>query len=468
MEGLSEVIAELRQSVKKLEDRVTQLETENADLKAENQRLRNPKNSRNSSVPPSMDVNRPGPQPNQSLRPESKRPTGGQKGHKGTTLNMSQTPDETISLKVEVCSGCHQSLLTAEHKRIASRQVVDIPPVHPVFTQFDQYQVCCPHCARVHSASFPESVKGPVQYGPRVVAMIAYLSSRQYLSMARIAELCTNFFGLPLSEGTVANHLKALAHKGIPHYMDILEALRNSTTYVGADETGCRIEAKRNWMWTLENERHTFLIPSRNRASKTLSALLGVNPLPAYTLLHDCYSAYFRQANTRHQICLAHIRRDLQYAKELEPANPWLNKMDDLLMEAILVKKQLKENNPDPAKWEKEIEHQWRIRRKNLEKTIIKWINSKTQKMGEQARKIKNRLIRYQDSITRFLHEFHLPPDNNGSERAIRNVKVKTKVSGQFKTYEGALYFAIFRTLIDTQIKQNRDPYDYLVTLASS
>jgi transposase len=478
MEELLEIIAELRETVKRLEKRVAFLEEENAQLKAENavlrkengelrqeiERLKSPKNSRNSSITPSQDLNRPS--PNQSLRQAGKRSSGGQIGHKGNTLEMSQRPDQIVELKVETCAHCQKSLLGAPHQFVGSRQVVDIPPIEPVYIQYDQYRVCCPHCTHGQVASFPAHVKAPIQYGPGVKATVAYLSTRQYLSMRRISELLTNFFSLPVSEGTVANHLREMAlHSGVA-YISILQAINGSTTYVGADESGCRIAGQRGWMWTLENERHTFLWPSQCRSFANLSGKLPLNRTPAFTLLHDCYSAYFKLEDVHHQICLAHIRRDIQYIKELEPDNPWAYRLDALLLEAIELKNTLMREHPNPQQWEKDMDPGWKIERKNLENKIMSWVASTKHQLGKEAQKLQKRLIRCREFLTRFLHHYGLPPDNNGSERAIRNVKVKTKVSGQFRTMEGAEIFAILRTVIDSAIKQQRDPFQALCQLA--
>lgn len=482
MQDIYQIVAELRETVSRLEGQVRTLQTANAELtkkvevqakeivalKAENHRLRNRKNSNNSSVPPSMDLNRPTAKPNQSLRNSSGKKSGGQSGHKGETLNMSLQPDQIVPLKVESCTHCHQSLLGANHQKTASRQVVDIPPVKPFYTQYDQYSVCCPHCAGMNKAPFPASVNAPIQYGATVMASVAYLSSRQYLSMARIAELFTNFYSLNMSEGTVANLLTGLAKKAYPLYQGILGKLKTSNTFVGSDETGCRIEGRLKWLWTLQNNDYTFLYPSENRGFETINHLLESEKESNYILLTDCLALYFKLGSKHHQICLAHIRRDIQYARELEPGNKWLTKLDELLVSALRLKDRLLENYPDPAQWRSSIDRYWIKERKDLEKQLNKWITKPVKNLGEVALRLKKRLTRHLNNLTVFLHYHFLPPDNNGSERAIRNVKVKTKVSGQFRTMMGAHIFAIFRSIIDTCTKQNKDPFRFLSQLAST
>lgn len=476
MEELLEIIAELRQTVKRLEERVAFLEDENARLRKENaelkqeiERLKNPKNSRNSSIPPSMDPNRPAaPKPNQSLRPAAKRASGGQKGHKGRHLEMSQTPNQVVDLKLESCRHCQHSLSGASQVLVGSRQVVDVPPILPTYTQYDQYQVCCPNCASKQVADFPKHVKAPIQYGPGVMAQVAYLSVRHCLPMHRVAELLGHQFSLPISVGTIDNHLWEMGLKGGTEYATILQSLLQSRTYVGADETGCRIEGRRHWMWVLENELYTLLWPQFSRDFASLNRMLPEEYARQFVLVHDCYTPYFKINDVQHQICLAHIRRDLQYLKELDPDNKWVRGMDELLLEAIELKKTLKEAHPDPQSWEKGFDPGWRIERKNLERRIQKWIASTWKSLSKEVETLKNRLIKHRDHLTTFLHHYFVPPDNNGSERAIRNVKVKTKISGQFRTMEGAETFAILRSVIDTAIKQGQDPFLKLVQIAGS
>ena len=457
----SETIKELKETLESQSQRIVELEDQVRILKKR-------KNSNNSSLPPSMDLNRPTAKPNQSLRNSSDKKSGGQSGHKGETLKMSLLPDQVIPLKVESCSHCSQSLLGADYQKLASRQVVDIPPVKPIYTQYDQYSVCCPYCAGMNKASFPDSVNAPIQYGPGVMASIAYLSSRQYLSMARIAELFTNFYGLNISEGTVANLLSSFAKKAYPLYTGILEKLRSSDSYVGSDETGCRIEGQLKWLWALQNDDYTFLYPSENRGFETIKNLLESEKEPNYILVTDCLALYFKLGGRDHQICLAHIRRDLQYARELEPKNKWLTKLDELLLSALKLKDRLLETYPDPEQWSQSMDRYWIKARKDLEKQLNKWIAKPVKNLGETALRLKKRLNRHIESLTRFLHHHFLPPDNNGSERAIRNVKVKTKVSGQFRTMQGAHIFAIYRSIIDTCIKQKKDPFQFLVQLAGT
>jgi hypothetical protein len=145
-----------------------------------------------------------------------------------------------------------------------------------------------------------------------------------------------------------------------------------------------------------------------------------------------------------------------------------LTKLDELLLSALKLKDRLLETYPDPEQWSQSMDRYWIKARKDLEKQLNKWIAKPVKNLGETALRLKKRLTRHIESLTRFLHHHFLPPDNNGSERAIRNVKVKTKVSGQFRTMQGAHIFAIFRSIIDTGIKQKKDPFRFLVQLAAT
>ena len=75
-------------------------------------------------------------------------------------------------------------------------------------------------------------------------------------------------------------------------------------------------------------------------------------------------------------------------------------------------------------------------------------------------------MLKHRKYILTFLYHSQVPPDNNASERAIRNVKVKQKVSGQFKTEDGAQVYAIIRSVTDTCIKNGQNILDAFKTIA--
>jgi hypothetical protein len=151
-------------SIRLLESRVTDLEREHAQY-------RNPKNSGNSSVPPSKDENRP--KKMQSLRADSKRKSGGQPSHPGHTLKMEAYPDGIIDHITSFCSGCGHDLSGVSAKIFSKRQVFDIPPMKQVCTEQRSYHKTCP-CGEKNKAAFLDHFNAPVQYGSGVESLITY------------------------------------------------------------------------------------------------------------------------------------------------------------------------------------------------------------------------------------------------------------------------------------------------------
>src|SRR6476646_9913469 len=186
IQHMQDQLARLTQQVKDLQDQLA-------------------KNSRNSSLPPSSDrfVRQP-----KSLRKKSEKKTGGQEGHRGTTLPFSQTPDEVIEHVVTVCSSCQQDLRQVEACVTLRRQVVDIPSPQLLVQEHRAQQKQCPHCQHMTVAPFPTAVTAPIQYGPRIGAVAVYLTQQQLLPLERSCEVLSDLLGVHMSEGTVLELIK--------------------------------------------------------------------------------------------------------------------------------------------------------------------------------------------------------------------------------------------------------------------
>jgi transposase len=245
--------------------RVDKLEQENNNLKAELANYKNPKNSRNSSIPPSKDENRP--LKTKSLRKPTGKNTGGQKGHEGATLVMVGEPNIIIEHKPGYCTRCGNDLSSFTARLIAKRQVVDIPPIKPQYTEHQLLGIKCT-CGHQTVPSFPNGVNAPISYGPNIEALIAYMHTRQYLPIERMSEYFNDTYGLGISQGTICNMLERFAQKATPAYNLIATKLGTSNV-VGSDETGARINGKKGWFWTWQNNFLTYI---------AFSLLKGVPP----------------------------------------------------------------------------------------------------------------------------------------------------------------------------------------------
>lgn len=413
-----------------------------ADLKARLDRFENPKNSRNSSIPPSHDYTR-APKTRSLREPSGKRP-GGQPGHEGTTLEMVEKPDEIIEHIPQFCTCCGRDISQIQAELVESRQEVVLPVIQPIFIEHQSFQRTCT-CGNTVIADFPEGISPGISYGHNVESLAAYMSARQFVPFHRLAEMFRYVFNTPISEGALVKAINRVAEKAIPAYELIRNRVKTADVN-GGDETGMKIKGKKGWFWTLQGKLFTFIIASLNRGAETLYQHFP-NGFAFSVLVHDCWRCYFKVAAIAHQICLAHLLREFNHISDCYNLK-WATDFKQLLVETIAFKKTLQ-----PEDYHKTLNQ-----RTEFEGRLTKLLQEPIKKKHPLAISLQNRLVKYRQHIFTFLYYHHVPPDNNGSERAIRNVKVKQKISGQFKSFTGAESFAILRSVIDTAIKNNLNP----------
>ena len=396
------------------------------------------KDSHNSSLPPSSDLF----SRNKSLRPVSTRPNGGQIGHKGSTLEMSETPDKIIDLKSDFCSVCGQTLAGELFTLKAKRQVVEIPPIIPIYKEYRQYICQCPACQHQQLADFPLGVNAPIQYGSSVETLVGYFSVYQFIPFKRLQSLFCQLFSLPLSQGSIGNILERSAEKCQGVYQEIKTQILQSSV-VGSDETGAKVNGTKWWIWVWQNLQNTFLVASDNRGSKTVDEVFE-NGLPKSAIVSDRWVAQLKTNSKNSQICLAHLLRDLIYLIELEQLD-FATQFKSFIIQVFENRKTMIENNKAFIDNSEETI----LLEQTLNRLLLISIdNEKHPKSAVfQVSMIKNR-----NFILPCLYNLEIPPDNNGSERAIRNIKVKQKVSGQFKSGQNA--FCVIRSVIDTLLKR--------------
>jgi transposase len=426
---------------KNLIARISELEKELAYYK-------HPKNSSNSSIPPSKDDNRI--KKNQSLREKSDKKVGGQLGHKGSTLQMSETPDHYQKHESCFCNECGRDLSAINPVLTEKRQVIDVE-IKRIITQHEIYTKTC-LCGNICKGEFPFNVKAPVQYGSQIEALNAYFSVRHYLSFNRISEFFGDVFKIPMSEGTVSNLLKKLHVNASVVYRHIKEQIKKASV-IGADETGIKINGEKAWIWCWQNALNTFLVAAESRGSKTIDETFPEG-LANAILISDAWAAHLKMLCKKHQLCLAHLLRDINYLTELYPDNDWVVRLKMLLKSAMFLKKDFAESD-------------YSLRCKKLEQELEEILKDPPDIKDKKAKPFYKRLVKNRNSLLTFLYHEDVPPDNNASERSIRNAKPKMKISGQFKTDLGAEIFAVMRSVIDTLIKRKRNVLEALSNMAA-
>lgn len=419
-------------------------------LREEIRLLKNGRKSTTSSTPPSQDISGSN---QKSLRKPSSRKPGGQQGHKGSSLEMSEKPDKIIEHRPEFCRTCGEKLDSETATLITRKQEIDIPPIVPQYIEHQSYSCTCKNCGHDTVADLPGRLCANIQYGPNVQAMVGYLSVRQYVAYKRVVEIMHNVFKINLCEGTVDNILENLKKKAMPVYELIRQRVEQSPV-VGGDETGVKINGIKGWLFTFQTTVLTFLTVSYSRGFETIQTLFS-NGFPMSVYVTDCWAAQLKTFAKAHQICMAHLQRELNNFIEVFNCT-WSLQMKQLLQQAIELKKQLQPND-----YLREDE-----RVILLETRLDLLLKTAPDTQNKKVQAFFKRLNKNRHAIFTFLHHLKVPPDNNASERAIRNAKVKMKVSNQFKVYAGAQRFAVLRSVIDTTIKNSQNVLDALSFLA--
>lgn len=430
--------------------RIRLLESRIVELESLLARYRNPKNSGNSSIPPSKDENRP--KKTQSLREDSGRKPGGQPGHTGHTLEMRSEPDQVTDHIPGFCSCCGHDLSGISAELSSKRQVIDLPIVRPVCTEHRSYHKTC-LCGKKNKAAYPEHVNAPVQYGSGVETIVGYLHARQYLPYNRLRELLKDFYGINLSEGSIDNIIRRFAQKAAPVYRRLKKDVSDSPV-IGCDETGAKVDGNKHWVWTYQTEELTVLAMSESRGLKAITGHFQ-DGFGKAILCHDAWRTYFHYSENLHQLCCAHLLRELNYIVERYKSK-WAGHLRSLFREAMSLKKKTTEFPSQVAK-------------KNIaaiEDQMDRLLGIPLNPAHKEAVALQKRLLKYRGSILTFLHYHKVPPDNNGSERAVRNIKVKQKISGQFKSTKGADDFCVIRSVIDTLIKRSENVLQNLTHIA--
>lgn len=450
---------------------VTLVQTLLARLESQEQRIaqlenRLAKDSHNSHKPPSSDGLAKKTKKKSSRQKSGKAP-GGRPGHPGTTLHLVDQPETVIRHDPSDCAGCGAALDgVGEEVGFERRQVHDVAPLVALdVTEHRAFGKVCPVCQSTTSGSFPEGVRRPVQYGERLKALCVYLQEYQLLPFARTRELLLDLFGAAPSEGTLDNAL-AECHAGLLEVEEAIKrALITEADVVNLDETGARIGAKTHWVHQAGTEELTFYAHHRKRGREAMEAI-GILPEFGGTSVHDCFSSYFTYSSCAHALCNAHLLRELsaideQDAKQQQRQQQWAGQMIELLREIKVTVDQAREAGKLRLEDEKREDFEARYGRLVAEGSKANPPPPPTpgkKKRGRPkqspAKNLLDRFDKHRESVLRFMNDFRVPFDNNLAERDLRMVKVRQKISGCFRSSEGASRFCRIRGYISTLRKQ--------------
>ena len=416
------------------------------------------KNPRNSSKPPSSEgLDKPAPKP-RSLRKKSGRKPGGQDGHEGRTLRQVAKPDHEVPHEPGCCAGCQRSLAGRPITGVERRQQFDLPPLKVEVTEHQLVERECVCGQRTRGAA-PEGVAAPVQYGPRIAAIIVYLYVGQFLSKKRTAQALGELFGTPLSEGTVAK-LTARAAGRLDGFQDEVRERLVEADVVGFDETGLRVAGKLHWVHCARTDKYTLVICHPRRGREGIEAL-GVLPRFGGIAVRDAWAPYDTYADPEHQLCCAHVQRELQGVADGAPAGGWCwaaQAADALVEMQKLVSKAIEQGRDtvEPAALAAQVAA--------YRSAAAIGVNETAARSSKLMRK-HNALAHRQDDYLRFTTDWRVSADNNGSERDIRMIKLRQKVSGCLRTLTGAKQFCAIRSYLSTAAKHGLHFFEALVML---
>lgn len=414
--------------------------------------------SHNSSKPPSSDPPGSHPSPRtKSLRKPSGRRSGGQRGHPGATLKMVKHPDRLEVHSPDACQACGQSLKAAPVTQVERRQVFDLPKVLFEVTEHQVERRRC-GCGKTTCGSFPESITAPAQYGPRLRAVAVYLSQYQLVPMERICDALSDVFGAEgFSEGTLDSALDE-CHQSLAAIEETTKEGLRQAEVEHFDETGLEVGGKLNWLHVACTATLTHYGWAAKRGPAGADGH-GILPFFKGIGLHDGLETYWGYLWT-HALCNIHHLRELVEVAEHDK-QPWATAMQALLREmkaSVDRARVLGQTELAQAVVEAFETRYTALLAEGLALNPPPERSPKTRGRPKRGRVLAllDRLSNHREAALRFLHDFKVPFDNNQAERDIRMVKVKQKVSGCFRSDNGADRFCRIRGYISTMRKQGK------------
>ncbi|MFZ5852559.1 MAG: IS66 family transposase [Actinomycetota bacterium] len=447
---------ELAALVARQAERIERLEAEVADV-----RRRLGQDSRNSSKPPSSDSPFVTPAP-RSLRRKSGRRRGGQPGHPGSTLALVDDPGERKRHEPGRCTGCGADLRDAPEVGMQRRQVFDLPPLTVQVTEHQLIARRC-GCGATTCGTAPEGVTAPVPYGPRITAIIRYLYVGQFLSQKRTAQALAELFGTPVSDGTVAATTRRAAD-GLDDFLDHVTDRIAASEVAGFDETGLRVAGKPHGVHCARTGTDPLITCHPKRGSAGIEDA-GVLARFRGVAVHDAWAPYDGYADAEHQLCCAHALREL--AAVADAAGPdvdwcWATPAADALVaRQKLVSDAIADaETVDPARLAQQVQLYRSAAQIGLTSTA-----ARSNQVMKKHNALAKRLLDRQDDHLRFTIDWRIPADNNGSERDIRMIKLRQKVSGCLRTLTGARQFRAICSYLSTAATHGKRLLDVLVML---
>lgn len=406
-----------------------------------------------------------------ALEKKTGKKTGGQKGHKGISMSIPHDADEVkkhIPNKCKFCPNLSNCISLGNVFACGeSRYVVEAVVNTHVIEHQSLKAVACPLGDIKLRGEFPEDVKAHVQYGKSFTVLASILNTTGAVSISRIQELLGDLFGVSISQGTIISMVETCAQKVSPIIKVIKQHLISSEV-VNFDETGVRALGSLYWVHNASNSEFTYQSIDKKRGLEGIKTN-EVSVVFKGIAVHDCWASYWNLENIKeHAVCCVHLLRELNGVIENEKVQSWASRFKQLLITI----KQIKDVAIKRGKYSIEKHTLERIDKEydsimslaNIEfpppQANIKQRRGRIRK--GKSRALIERLIKFKKAICLFLRKFDVPYDNNQAERDIRNVKTKIKVSGCFRSKEGAQNYLTIMSFISTAKKHGIKAFEAL------
>ena len=438
-------------SKSELVDLVTKLYKEIEDLEG----VKN-KNSQNSSKPPSSDgYEKPSPK---SLRVRTGKSVGGQKGHTGSTLKQVSYPDIVKEYKVKACNKCGANLEAFVLVRHECRQEFDIIKPRSIVIEHRAEVKQCTNCLEISTATFPEHINSPVQYGNNVKTYSVYLNQYQFITFGRLQEMFNDCFNIKISQGSFVNFNKACSGKLLPYLNDIKnKIIANPISHF--DETSLKINGKIHWLHVASTQDATYYDIHTKRGNIAMNTI-GILPNIRGTAIHDYWKPYMNYYQCSHALCNAHHLRELEFIHE-RTKKTWAKQMINLLLRTnqIVSVYKLRGEKKLPNSAISCVEKRYdQIMKTFFKQTPIDFMpKSKRTKAEIKSENLGERFRMKRHLVLGFMYNFNIEFTNNLAEQDIRMTKVKSKISGSFRSDEGSKSFVKIRSYISTMRKNDQN-----------
>lgn len=407
--------------------------------------------STTSSRPPSSD--------GYGKKPAFPKPQGGKVGgqakHKGVTLEQVDKPDEKISCMPSQCH-CGHSFQEADVIQTEKRQVFDIPPPKINVKEYQVNKVQCPHCGKIEKGKAP--VKAPVQYGANAKSLVVLLNSYYNLPYKKIQTLFSDLYGIPLNVSTVNSSIGYCYDHLEESEKKIQEAIIAGKT-AHSDESGIRVNGSLNWLHVTSTDMYTYLFAHAKRGAEAMNSVKSILGDLWGWLVHDCWANYFKYNNCRHALCNAHILRELTCLEEHHNSK-WARVFKNYLLSVYKMPYQSRLSHRKPI--EDRFDKICKIAESIEPQAKQKAAGQKGRSKKTKGRNLLERLQREKEAILAFAFHREVPFTNNLGERDIRPAKTKLKVSGGFRSFVGAEYYARIQSFISTARKHDKNVFEQI------